>query len=321
MSRLSTQIPKLPQLRPTGEARQRTWQTVSNYLIGGGVLLLLLAGWQGYRYQQDLNQPAPAPIVNSLDRWPSATPTPDLVAVADDVRARLLAELPVSQSMSPPMPSSALRTISEAMTIRPVVITPLPTATRSAEAILGSIASTVIEEIDFSEAAQPGQVTAEIVPPTPTVAAPITRVVAESINLDADVVEVGWQSWQDEAGHQRTLWQVANYAAGWHKNSALPGQAGNIVLSAHHNIKGEIFRYIINLEVGDGVTLHEQGQRHDYVVTDKFIVKELGEPLEVRRANARWIGPFEDERLTLVTCWPYGGNSHRAIVIAQPVEE
>lgn len=318
MSQLPTQFPKLPQLRPTGEARQRTWQTVSNYLIGGGVLLLLIAGWQGYHYQQDLNQPAPAPIVNSRDRLPSATPTPDLADIANQVRANLLAELPVSQPISPPFPSSALRTISEAMTIRPVVITPSPTATRSAEAILGSIASTIIEEIDFSEAAHPGQVAAEIVAPTPTVAAPITRIVAESINLDADVVEVGWQPWQDETGNQRTLWQVANYAAGWHKNSALPGQSGNIVLSAHHNIKGEVFRYTINLEVGDVVTLYERGQTHDYVVTDKFIVKELGEPLEVRRANARWIGPFEDERLTLVTCWPYGGNSHRAIVIAQP---
>jgi LPXTG-site transpeptidase (sortase) family protein len=41
----------------------------------------------------------------------------------------------------------------------------------------------------------------------------------------------------------------------------------------------------------------------------------------VRQANARWIGPFNDERLTLVTCWPYTNNTHRVIVVAKPVDE
>jgi sortase A len=39
---------------------------------------------------------------------------------------------------------------------------------------------------------------------------------------------------------------------------------------------------------------------------------------EKRLENARWIGPFPDERLTLVTCWPYTNNTHRVIVIAKP---
>ena len=54
---------------------------------------------------------------------------------------------------------------------------------------------------------------------------------------------------------------------------------------------------------------------------DKFIVKDKGEPEAVRRANAKWIGPFNEERLTLVTCWPYNNNTHRLIVIAKPVEQ
>jgi sortase A len=43
-------------------------------------------------------------------------------------------------------------------------------------------------------------------------------------------------------------------------------------------------------------------------------------PLSVRRKNAQWIMPTGDERLTLVTCWPYEwpGNSHRVIVVARP---
>jgi sortase A len=172
-------------------------------------------------------------------------------------------------------------------------------------------------EIDFSAKQQhqtkPPEATA-----TPITAAPITRIVAESIDLDASVIQVGWVTWTTPNGVQH-VWQVADFAAGWHKNSALPGEGGNIVLSAHHNMQGEVFRNTVKLSVGDKVTLYEGEKRFDYQVSEKFIVKDLDEPEEVQRANARWIGPFDEERLTLVTCWPYIGNTHRVIVIAKPV--
>ena len=143
---------------------------------------------------------------------------------------------------------------------------------------------------------------------------------AESIDLDADVVEVGWESVIQD-GVAANVWIVADYAAGWHKNSKLPGQGGNIVISAHHNIKGEVFRYTVDLEPGDIVTLYDEDQSYDYVVVDKFILKDKGEPEAVRQANAKWIGPFDEERLTLVTCWPFTSNTHRLIVVAKPVGE
>jgi sortase A len=149
---------------------------------------------------------------------------------------------------------------------------------------------------------------------------PITRIVAESIGLDAPVVAVGWTT-QVINAVPVNIWTVADYAAGWHKNSALPGQGGNIVLSGHHNINGEVFRYTIDLNVGDIVTLYEGDQAYKYAVVDKFIVKDKGEPDAVRRENAKWIGPFNEDRLTLVTCWPYTNNTHRAIVIAKPVQQ
>lgn len=148
-------------------------------------------------------------------------------------------------------------------------------------------------------------------------ALPIERVVAQSIDLDSNVMEVGWQQvFQD--GVAANVWIVADYAVGWHKNSALPSQGGNIVLSGHHNINGEVFRYIVDLEPGDLVTLYDAQGSHDYVIEDKFIVKDKGEPEAVRRANARWIGPFNEERLTMVTCWPYTNNTHRVVVIGKP---
>jgi sortase A len=153
-----------------------------------------------------------------------------------------------------------------------------------------------------------------------SIESPITRSVAESIGLEAPITGVGWIT-EMRAGVPTNIWTVADYSAGWHRNSALPGQGGNIVLSAHHNIKGEVFRYTIDMNVGDIVTLYEGDQPFNYEVVDKFIVKDKGEPDAVRLENAKWIGPFNEERLTLVTCWPYTNNTHRAIVNARPVQQ
>lgn len=146
---------------------------------------------------------------------------------------------------------------------------------------------------------------------------PLTRIVAESIDLDSEVVDVGWETITQD-GVSSNVWLVADYAAGWHRNSVLPGQDGNVVLSAHHNIKGQVFRYTVDLEPGDLVTLYDATQSYHYLVEDKFIVKDKGEPEAVRLENAKWIGPFNEERLTLITCWPFNSNTHRLIVIAKP---
>jgi len=161
-------------------------------------------------------------------------------------------------------------------------------------------------------------------PPTPNPYPPAhsapARIVAEAIGLDSPVVEAGWHQ-ETIDGQTVSVWDVVEYAAGWHKNSVLPGGEGNVVLSGHHNILGEAFRYIVDLEPGDEVTLYADDRPYDYVIEDKFILKDKGEPPEVREANARWIGPFDDQRLTLVTCWPYNNNTHRVVVVAKPKDE
>jgi LPXTG-site transpeptidase (sortase) family protein len=176
--------------------------------------------------------------------------------------------------------------------------------------------------VDVQEEVQVAtEVEVEVEDPTAAIAAagrPLTRIVAESIELDADVVPVGWESFVQD-GVVSNIWRVADFAAGWHQNSRLPGQGGNIVLSAHHNIKGQVFRYTVDLEPGDLVTLYDEERAHEYRVEDKFILKDKGEPEAVRHENARWIGPFDEERLTLITCWPFNSNTHRLIVIAKPV--
>jgi sortase A len=119
-----------------------------------------------------------------------------------------------------------------------------------------------------------------------------------------------------------TKWVVPKKAAGWHENSALPGTVENVVLSGHHNVEGKVFRYVVDLEPGDELQLYVDDIPYLYYVSEKYILKEAGMPMDVRRANAQWIQPTGDERLTLVTCWPYEwpGTTHRVVVVARPAD-
>jgi sortase A len=143
-----------------------------------------------------------------------------------------------------------------------------------------------------------------------------THLVIPSVGIDASVTPVGWKM-VEQNGQQYSIWEVADYAAGWHESSALLGQPGNTVLAGHHNVNGEVFRDLVNVEVGDKVTIYAGDQVFEYQVELKTIVKEKGEPIEVRQRNAEWIAPTNDERVTLVTCWPYTNNTHRVIVVAR----
>ncbi|MFQ5576539.1 MAG: sortase [Anaerolineae bacterium] len=166
--------------------------------------------------------------------------------------------------------------------------------------------------------AQPAPPTVAPVPPPPAAnPSPPTRLVIPSVGIDSPVVPVGWNV-VEQNGRQYSIWQVADYAVGWHETSARPGQPGNMVMAGHHNIKGEVFRDLVNVEVGDELTIYVNETPYRYTIELKTIVKEKGEPLEVRQRNAQWIAPTTDERVTMVTCWPYTNNTHRVIVVAKP---
>lgn len=158
--------------------------------------------------------------------------------------------------------------------------------------------------------------------PTPTqarlpAAAPPNWIEAPAIGLSAPVVETGWVI-SSLDGSDTAEWQVPDGAAGFHKGTAYPGHPGNTVISGHHNIGGEVFRHLIELNVGDEVILYVDKLPYRYTVQQKEIVLEQGVSEDVHRANARWIAATDDERVTLVTCWPYTGNSHRLIIVAKP---
>ena len=146
---------------------------------------------------------------------------------------------------------------------------------------------------------------------------PPDRIVIPSINVDTPIVPIGWHI-EEQGGQKVSVWDVPDNAVGWHKTSAYPGSTGNIVLNGHHNIRGEVFRYLIDLEPQARILLYVDDEVYYYSLTEKHLLKEKGEPAKVRYQNAQWIAPTKDERLTMVTCWPYTSNSHRLVIVAKP---
>ncbi|MEM7127467.1 MAG: sortase [Chloroflexota bacterium] len=142
------------------------------------------------------------------------------------------------------------------------------------------------------------------------------RLLIPSINLDSSVVELGWSQSQSDDGRIFSQWDVADHAAGWHLNSAKLGVGGNVVLSGHNNIYGAVFRELDQLKQGDEALLWANGDTYRYTIDKVLIVPETYATEEQRKGNAAWIGHFDDDRLTLVSCWPRDDNSHRIVVVA-----
>lgn len=118
------------------------------------------------------------------------------------------------------------------------------------------------------------------------------RIQIPAINVDAPIVQGdGWEQLKKGVGQ---------YAA-----SVDPGKNGNLVLSAHNDIFGEIFRYLDQLENGDEVVVYTSQRAYTYVVTKSQIV----EPTAVDV-----MAPTKNPTVTLISCWPYLVDDQRIIV-------
>jgi sortase A len=148
-------------------------------------------------------------------------------------------------------------------------------------------------------------------PPIPT------RITISTIKVDSPVVEVGWKT-TSVRGKLQSVWEVADYAVGYHRDSVAPGQRGNTVLSGHNNTKGEVFRNLALLHIGDSISVFVGDREYRYVVKQKLLLDDQGTAPEKQQLNYRWIEPTADERLTLVSCWPYSSNTKRLIIVALP---
>ena len=137
-----------------------------------------------------------------------------------------------------------------------------------------------------------------------------------SIELEAPVMALDPRS-HDEDGEAISRMPVPDaYLVGYDAESAEPGFGGNAIMTGHNNLWGAVFKYLDEMVVGDEVSVWSQYGVFTYHVSEIYILEEADQPYEVRLSNARFLQPTADDRLTLVTCWPRNGSSHRLIVVA-----
>jgi sortase A len=121
------------------------------------------------------------------------------------------------------------------------------------------------------------------------------RIQIPTISVDAPVV-------------QGDGWQQLKKGVGQHISSVDPGESGNIVLSAHNDIFGEIFRDLNQLEPGDQVVLFTNQRAYTYIVTGNQIVEPTH--VEVMASTTQ-------PTVTLISCYPYLVDDQRIVITAR----
>lgn len=94
---------------------------------------------------------------------------------------------------------------------------------------------------------------------------------------------------------------------GQHIGSPNPGQRGNVVLSAHNDIFGQIFQYLDKLKPGDQIILFSSQRSYTYIVRQTQIVA----PTQVEVMNQT-----PESIVTLISCYPYMVDKQRIVVTA-----
>jgi sortase A len=145
------------------------------------------------------------------------------------------------------------------------------------------------------------------------------RIVAGAIGLDAPVVEMGWRAVEQD-GQLVSEWDMPENEAAWHRNTARPGEASNVVISGHNaSTGGHVFAELDELQVGDEIELwNDKNEPISYYVVEKNIVRLFINSEEAQNYLQNVMKPTAKEQLTLITCWPRWSNTHRLIVIAEP---
>jgi sortase A len=121
-----------------------------------------------------------------------------------------------------------------------------------------------------------------------------TQIQIPGINVDAPIV-------------QGDGWEQLKKGVGQYIGSADPGQPGNMVLSAHNDVYGEIFRHLDDLKQGDKIIIYTSQHSFTYIITNIQIVK----PTEVEV-----MASTPDPIVTLISCYPYMVDNKRIIVQA-----
>lgn len=101
--------------------------------------------------------------------------------------------------------------------------------------------------------------------------------------------------------------QLRKGVVGQFIGSVNPGQKGNLVLSGHNDVYGEVFRYLDQLKKGDEIIIFTQQRSYTYLVQGTQIVAPTA--VEV-------MDPTIDPVVTLISCYPYMVDNQRIVVTA-----
>jgi len=225
-----------------------------------------------------------------------------------EVSAPTAAQLPATVDADPPEidpPPEMLTHPSQSISLTEPTAISLP-----APATVTSVASAIVPPSDASR---------EATPVIQDLSEEPIRLVIPAIDLDVPVVPAKIRTIKFR-GEKFQQWLAPEYyAAGWHTDSARLGAIGNTVLSGHHNVLGAVFGRLVDLQSGDIIQVYSHDHLFVYQITNRMIVPEKYQQMDTRMANLQWILPSQDERLTLITCWPDQSNTHRVIIVAAPV--
>jgi sortase A len=106
---------------------------------------------------------------------------------------------------------------------------------------------------------------------------------------------------------QGDSWEQLKKGVAQHTGSADPGQTGNLVLSAHNDVYGEIFRHLDRLGQGDEIFIYTATRSFTYVVTSVQIVSPTAVDV---------MAPTPNPLVTLISCYPYMVDNQRIVVQA-----
>ena len=120
------------------------------------------------------------------------------------------------------------------------------------------------------------------------------RIQVPAIGVDAPVV-------------QGDSWEQLKKGVGQHIRTPNPGENGNIVLSGHNDVFGEVFRDLDRLQPGDLVILFTGQRQYIYVITGTQMVAPTAVEVMASTPNTR---------VTLISCHPYLVDIHRIVVTA-----
>ena len=139
----------------------------------------------------------------------------------------------------------------------------------------------------------------------------------EVLNLDEAMcyVEIPKLSFKLPVYHG-TSEEVLRKGVGHLEMTALPigGKNRRTVLTGHRGLpRAELFTRLDEMELGDEIDIHVLGEIHAYKVIDI-------ETVEPERLQDLTITPNGKDLVTLVTCTPYGVNSHRLLVTGERTE-